>query len=99
VGGGARNPLWRQILANVTELPVQRLLEPESAALGAAIQAQWTQRGGGDSVTAIARPYVRLAGGVESPQPAASRMYAQLREEFVDSVLRSHPGGFSESTA
>ncbi len=45
VGGGAPNPLWRQILADMLNLPVTPLAEPESAALGATIQAIWTHTG------------------------------------------------------
>jgi xylulokinase len=40
-GGGAKSTLWRQIVANVTGLPVRVPKEEEAAALGAAIQALW----------------------------------------------------------
>jgi sugar (pentulose or hexulose) kinase len=39
VGGGARNRLWRQMVADVFQLPVRVPAESESAALGAALQA------------------------------------------------------------
>ncbi len=39
VGGGARNPLWRQVIADVLDAPVTALAEVETAALGAAMQA------------------------------------------------------------
>mmetsp|Transcript_11338 Transcript_11338/g.18674 ORF Transcript_11338/g.18674 Transcript_11338/m.18674 type:complete len:345 (+) Transcript_11338:12-1046(+) len=39
VGGGSRNPLWRQIFADLFNSPVSSLEEAESAALGAALQA------------------------------------------------------------
>lgn len=38
VGGGSKNPLWRQIVADALQLPLQLPLEPEAAALGAALQ-------------------------------------------------------------
>ena len=38
-GGGAANVLWRQILADCFGLPIRVLEEPETAALGAAIEA------------------------------------------------------------
>jgi len=41
VGGGAKSTLWREIVANVTGLPVRVPKEEEAAALGAAIQALW----------------------------------------------------------
>ena len=39
VGGGARNPLWRQILADLFQAPLVFPAEAETAALGAALQA------------------------------------------------------------
>lgn len=39
VGGGARNSLWRQVIADVLDAPVTALAEAETAALGAAMQA------------------------------------------------------------
>lgn len=39
VGGGARNALWRQVIADVLDAPVTALAEVETAALGAAMQA------------------------------------------------------------
>ena len=39
VGGGSKNPLWRQMLADVLQMELRFPLEPESAALGAAFQA------------------------------------------------------------
>ncbi|OOF57584.1 xylulokinase [Rodentibacter myodis] len=41
IGGGAKSPLWRQMIANVMNAEVVCLLEDEAAALGAAIQAMW----------------------------------------------------------
>lgn len=39
VGGGSKNELWRQIIADVLGKPVQIPKVAESAALGAALQA------------------------------------------------------------
>ena len=39
VGGGSKNRLWRQIIADSFQLPLRFPTEPESAALGAALQA------------------------------------------------------------
>ncbi len=43
VGGGARNPLWRQVIADVLDAPVTVLAEVETGALGAALQAAWVR--------------------------------------------------------
>jgi xylulokinase len=40
-GGGARSPVWRQIMADVFGVPVVAMAEDEGAALGAALQAAW----------------------------------------------------------
>ena len=39
VGGGSKNQLWRQIIADSFQLPLRFPSEPESAALGGALQA------------------------------------------------------------
>jgi xylulokinase len=40
-GGGSNSPAWRQIAADVFNLPVVCLAQSESAAFGAAAQAKW----------------------------------------------------------
>ena len=45
VGGGSKNTLWRQMLADVLGLELLFPMEPESAALGAAYQAGAVVRG------------------------------------------------------
>jgi xylulokinase len=42
-GGGARSPVWRQIMADVFGVPVVAMVEDEGAALGAALQAAWCE--------------------------------------------------------
>ncbi|HWA08610.1 MAG TPA: xylulokinase [Opitutaceae bacterium] len=40
-GGGAKSPVWRQIMADIFGVPVVAMVEDEGAALGAALQAAW----------------------------------------------------------
>ncbi len=40
-GGGAKSPVWRQIMADVFGVPVVAMIEDEGAALGGALQAAW----------------------------------------------------------
>ena len=40
-GGGAKSPVWRQIMADIFGVPVVAMVEDECAALGAALQAAW----------------------------------------------------------
>ena len=39
VGGGSKNKLWREVIADSFQLPLRFPTEPESAALGGALQA------------------------------------------------------------
>ena len=57
-GGGARSPIWRQIIADSFGVPVVKISEDECAALGAAVQAAWCVGGGS---------IARLAASVVSP--------------------------------
>jgi xylulokinase len=40
-GGGSKSAVWRQMAADIMNLPVKRPLSAESAAMGGAIQALW----------------------------------------------------------
>jgi D-xylulose kinase len=61
-GGGSKNPLWRQILADIFQLRVVKVTSEEGAALGAALQAAWVISGGGkDNLNALTKRHVRLA--------------------------------------
>jgi len=95
VGGASRNGLWQQILANVFGVPVRPLLEAESAALGAALQAAWAvRRLAGEeqlSTDEVARPFVRMAPPV-APESRQAVVWRALRARFAAEVERLHPG-------
>ncbi|MDR2193117.1 MAG: xylulokinase [Treponema sp.] len=40
-GGGSKSPLWRQMVADIMNLPVKRPVNAEAATMGGAIQALW----------------------------------------------------------
>lgn len=85
VGGGARNALWRQLLADTLDAPVQQLAESESAALGAALQAAWcARRQAGEELAldALARPAVRLRPEVSLPDPARVALHREQGQRF-----------------
>jgi xylulokinase len=85
VGGGSKNELWLAILCDAIGVPVQRLAEPESAALGGALQARWVcERGAGAcaSIDEIANDFVSLAGAPIRPVAARQRAYGELLERF-----------------
>jgi xylulokinase len=75
VGGGSKNKLWRQIVADVFQLPVRLPLEPESAALGAALQAGAVHSGVG--VAAYVHQHMPpLSDEVVQPQAGCRQAYA-----------------------
>lgn len=85
VGGGSKNPLWRQILSDVLGAKVRALVEPESAALGGALQALWTvSKAAGLSVTAseVSEPFVELSSEVTTPNAANTAVYQKQLAEF-----------------
>ena len=78
-GGGARSPLWRQILADVFRLPVVPALDPDQSAVGAAMTA-------GSAVGLIdlaeaCRAWPRF-GAVVAPNEAHSAVYRELLSMF-----------------
>jgi xylulokinase len=80
VGGGSANPLWRQILADLFGMTLRVPMEPQTAALGAALQAAALLEGVpvGRIVSAGAIPLEQAA---VDPTPSATRT---LREAAID---------------
>lgn len=87
VGGAARNPLWRQILAAVLDAEVQVLAEPEAAALGAGLQAAWTLgrqgAGGGPSLQELSAPFLGGDAGSEQPDRELVQHYAEQAVDYA----------------
>ncbi len=91
VGGGAKNPLWRQILADMLGVPVVALAEPESAALGAALQALWVKRRAtGENVSAdeVARPFIVHEDRPSEPNAERHRVYREMLTRFERETRR-----------
>jgi xylulokinase len=90
-GGGARSPLWRQMVADVFDLPVYALATADQAAMGAALLAMTGVRGQ-DPVDA-AQQWVRY-GPTAEPDPARHALYDELfqlfREAYEPVVGVSH---------
>lgn len=83
VGGGSRNPLWRQVIADAFQLPVRLPLEAESAAFGAALQAGavHSKASVADFVSDHQPP---LAEEVVLPRPGVRDAYRQAFERHVN---------------
>jgi xylulokinase len=94
VGGGARNELWRRILASVLEAPLEVLAEPESAALGAALQVNWARRRAAGEALRLAElvePWVVREGAPVAPQVEWVQRYRELRPQWSAQVGRLFP--------
>jgi xylulokinase len=94
VGGAARNPLWREILASCLDAPVITLKEHDSAALGAAIQAQWvlsSETGEDASLEELSSRCVLPLGEPQQPVPALRDAYRELSQRFRAEVGRMYP--------
>jgi xylulokinase len=95
VGGGAKNALWCQVLADVLGVVVQRLAEDESAAFGAALQAAALARR--TSVDALAGTTVVFAGAPLVPDQARHAHYRAALERLDVVVQALHLRGPSSS--
>jgi xylulokinase len=65
-GGGGKSPVWRQMAADIMNLPVKRPENDEAAALGAAVQALWCllkSRGGNITIAELCAQHVKLRSG------------------------------------
>lgn len=85
VGGGSTNRLWLQILADAMAARVVPLAEQESAALGAALQAQWTvERAGGGTGTcdALAQAWCAPRSVPLEPDSRRGAALGRLAERF-----------------
>jgi xylulokinase len=79
-GGGARSAFWRQLQADVFNLPVERITVDEGPAFGAALLA-----GVGAGIFRDVREaaaQVRTAGEVTEPDPERARQYASIYATF-----------------
>ncbi|MCO7515916.1 xylulokinase [Pseudomonas guariconensis] len=86
VGGAAKSPLWRQVLADLLGLPVVCPRQTEAATLGAAIQAAWSlgrQQGDGDSLDALCQRCVSLDERTRTvPRPAQQAAYEMAYQRY-----------------
>ncbi len=79
-GGGARSPLWREILANVLSIPLDLPQTEQGPGYGGAMLAM-VACGRFPSVRAAAEALVHVASTVE-PDPELARRYGERYEKF-----------------
>ncbi len=93
-GGGAKSPVWRQIMADVFGVPVVAMVEDEGAALGGAIQAAWALA----RTTKPKTPITAFTEGTVAvdqatrcrPDKARARRYRELQalQDQLSAILR-----------
>lgn len=79
-GGGAKSPVWQQILANILDIEVEILVTEEGPALGGAILAA-VACGEYTSVEEAARTIVKVKQTIK-PQPDLTEAYARKYQVF-----------------
>ncbi|MGO4222863.1 xylulokinase [Lysobacter sp. TAF61] len=96
-GGGSQSAAWRQMVADVFELPVAVPEQSEGAAFGAALQALWAHgraNGGGDDIATIAREHVGTdEASIARPDGSAASAYRTHYRQFrrhLDAAMQFH---------
>ncbi|WP_129140628.1 xylulokinase [Modicisalibacter coralii] len=92
VGGGAKSPVWRQIVADVLDVEVVCPTITEAAALGAAIQAAWcesAERGDQASLAALCERLVSLDEQTRTrprsePRTRYDALYRRYRQALAE---------------
>jgi len=86
-GGGSQSPAWRQIVADVFELPVEVPQQSEGAAFGAALQALWAferAKGDGVDIVGIVREHVRVDSSLSArPDAHDAAAYRSHYAQFL----------------
>lgn len=95
MGGGTRSPLWRQIMADTTGLPITIALQDEVSALGAAVLAMaHTGAFGSNDVATAANEMAQLGDTIEPNMElheqyrdvaeVQRKLYPQLKDIFAE---------------
>lgn len=86
-GGGSRSAVWRQLVADVFDLPVEVPEQSEGAAFGAALQAMWSHlRESGDerALADVVLDHVRMQDRCSAqPRPPHVEAYRGHYERFL----------------
>jgi xylulokinase len=90
VGGGAKGPLWRQIKADVTGLPVRVPTSVETTATGAAILAA-VGAGIHSSIADAVSAFVSYDPVEHEPDPATAEAYDEAYTRYRDVYFALKP--------
>jgi xylulokinase len=94
IGGGSKSPLWRQIAADVMNLPIRVPALDEAAALGGAVQALWClkNQSGKCDIAALCAEHITLDNSKSAdPIPANVAAYDKAYAEYTKVVETLSP--------
>ncbi len=87
VGGGARSPLWRQMVAEIFNCPVVCPGSSEAGAVGAAIQSMWCylrQKEGDVSIGELTDRYITLDELTRAvPDASIAARYTEIYQKYL----------------
>ena len=91
-GGGANSAAWRQLIADLFQLPVEVPVQAEGAAFGAALQAAWACDGASMPLADLVDAHVVFDQALSAqPDPARGAAYARGYQRFVHYLHASLP--------
>lgn len=83
-GGGAASAGWRQMIADIFDLPVTVLNQQEGGALGAAIQALWVCQSSQGSISEIVDEYLLIEStSAHEPDVRTSAEYGEYYQTYL----------------
>ncbi|WP_105102891.1 xylulokinase [Microbulbifer pacificus] len=90
-GGGARSAHWRQMVADIFNLPVEVPIQQEGAAFGAAMQALWACDEHADLLE-LTRQHLAVDTRLGcTPDAAAAAAYQSLYQKFLELLGQQYP--------
>ena len=88
VGGGAKSPLWRQMVADTFDCTVVCPESSEAAAMGAALQAMWcylNEKEAATSFEKITQQYIFLDESTRTdPQKNSADQYREIYQHYLE---------------
>ncbi|QIL90356.1 xylulokinase [Microbulbifer sp. SH-1] len=90
-GGGAKSPHWRQMIADVFNLPVEVPAQQEGAAFGAAMQALWACSENAD-LAALTEEHLAVDTSLGcAPDAESSAAYQTHYQSFLELLSQQYP--------
>jgi sugar (pentulose or hexulose) kinase len=87
VGGGARSPLWRRMVAEIFDCPVVCPESSEAGAVGAALQAMWCyirQHEGRVAISEVTDRYIALDESTRTePDASIVSQYTEIYQQYL----------------